>query len=739
MAANSSLKFRYGSRSDNYSIISRQKLCLWLLKSAAHSGVGYAIAALKKGSADVRLFMISGGTLTMDAVHLLRRFPNVRNSSTKMLQLSYIGRSMPEGNEYVARKNLSKHKSIVSSVHNTDPAILSYAYNYASKFAARKLDGVETEVIPVSPSSTFTSSRKQGGAREELRIRCQAYLEREGFDVWSLPVPNDFVPTHDVMEMRRSMAASTLMNSTAKCTTGVKPSKVIAIRERGWKRRVITSPSLEAVVSSTALNKTLLGALKKEERCKRFLTGDRNGAISGAINGAPLSHVCISTDLSNASDLLPLDLVSAVVEGLIKGWKNLPSHWADALRSLTGVQELHYPDGDIIYSTRGILMGLGPTWPILSLIHLIWVDYAARLSGNNPSRSCARRNTAIGGDDLVGMWTKELIHNYQHVVKTCGGAFSEGKVYYSKTGGNFTEISFRIVPRVIEVGQSPVCEVKWYSGIPIKGFVGLSTHLAGAAFEAVYNSNLDPAMFERARKIVKVLYPHAWSFFRRLGITPTLPRTLGGAGLPPQRGSINKINAPFKMRLALGKYLYGTFADYVMAGSPPSWQESTDRAIMYCRKSAELTLQNAVTLGEFNVIDSFEQGTFGELSINQWIKKDTALQSQSLIFTSDPILNCLSGIPDPYRFQRLLNDWIRKVLAGGLPDALAISNGVNTRRKLLAKVKSIKNRWIVMDSYCLWAPMGPSGGPGPDLPPNFDIASDVTNTHPPTSYDVNRM
>lgn len=83
----------------------------------------------------------------------------------------------------------------------------------------------------------------------------------------------------------------------------------------------------------------------------------------------------LSADLTSATDLFPLDLVRAVVSGLLKARggsraaKLIPDHFGEVFRRLTGQQDLQWPSlGKGCLTQRGILMGLPTTWTLLNLV-----------------------------------------------------------------------------------------------------------------------------------------------------------------------------------------------------------------------------------------------------------------------------------------------------------------------------------------------------------------------------------
>jgi len=459
-------------------------------------------------------------------------------------------------------------------------------------------------------------------------------------------------------------------------------NRVCTIPERGWKRRVVSAPEGFANTAGGALNRALLSALRKERRCRRFLLGERRRAVEELVRAFRLGHVVVSTDLSVATDRLPHDLVGQVVNGLIAGWKGLPDVWGEALVALTGPQVLTYPWGQTVTSRRGVLMGLGPSWPIMSIIHLFWVDYAASLGRG--LQNSARFGTAIGGDDLIGFWPQQLLENYLSVLTACGGKPSKGKFFVNCRVGNFTEMTFTVVPGV------PGPSIRWAAGIPVKGLVSLSLDLEGEAYESLCP---DSGRATRARRVLRALRPGVWRRSRESGCVPVLPRVLGGAGLPPRRGSLAKVFAPKWMRLALGKFLYGSGSDQVPL-APPSWVESTDLVSRTARERSEAVLFREVEFGMVEFSTQYKPGRVSRL-VSDWLQNETSLFSQAAVFSDDSCPASNTDVADARTHGRQVRQWALKRLRGGVPDAQAIKNGRNSRYALIERARFNRRRWYI--------------------------------------------
>lgn len=103
---------------------------------------------------------------------------------------------------------------------------------------------------------------------------------------------------------------------------------VVAVPERGGKCRIVTKHDARLLRPAHALRPWLFDALKRDPRVSTVLSGDHKGAVNAALEfPQPVDGwKILSSDLTSASDLLPLDLVEALVGGIIVGGR-MP-HWA---------------------------------------------------------------------------------------------------------------------------------------------------------------------------------------------------------------------------------------------------------------------------------------------------------------------------------------------------------------------------------------------------------------------------
>lgn len=136
-----------------------------------------------------------------------------------------------------------------------------------------------------------------------------------------------------------------------KSGTWFPPAEAVSVAERGFKCRVVTKSPECLVTLGDQLRKTLFKALMRDNRIAASIKGDHADAVNQAYDrGLECSNLLrdielkdvfgnklepktykqmyglpagatrvLSSDLTAASDLLPLDLVEALVEGILEG------------------------------------------------------------------------------------------------------------------------------------------------------------------------------------------------------------------------------------------------------------------------------------------------------------------------------------------------------------------------------------------------------------------------------------
>nr|WAK75301.1 MAG: RNA-dependent RNA polymerase [Narnaviridae sp.] len=655
---------RWGNRFANKRLVELQRLGLWFVRSCCSQGVGATIKWLKDAASECRLSSVEEGPLGPKGAFLTRKILIGCRSREALDQLAFLGRSLPAGDKVVQRASLLSHREAVTSVTSTDPALLSSARRFAEWFARKHLTPADLrETVVPTPSASLATTRREGGSREEVREEHRLWIQDLPRELWSRDDAltfMDYAPyfaDSEVDSVRSNQGSIDVARAAAWLTASrTVRSRVTCVAERGWKQRIVSAPPAFATTAGGCLNKALLRGVRRYGPCSLFLKGDRRKAVETVMAASRGRGTIVSTDLTAASDRLPHDLVKAVVVGITDGWKDLPPLWAESLFALTGPQELRYPWGQVVTSTAGILMGLGPTWPILSVIHAWWVETAWSSLGYNP-RSQLRLH-CIGGDDLLARWPLDVVESYRKIVALCGGKRSAGKDFLSDTGGNFTEMS------IFVEGLS----WRWSRAIPTKGLVASSIDEVGAAYESLGS---DPSRRLRGRHVLWALHPDAWSVCRALAVPATLPRSLGGAGLPPMHGSPLRVEAPLRTRLALGRFLYGSGVDTVPLG-PPSWTEAGDPAVWQARTFSEERLRGALEIGILRYTRTPDPEARESKRVVDHLADQMAYFARARVFSDTRFPPVATEIVSVRKYSRLVRRWVLGRIRGGLPRDLAI-------------------------------------------------------------------
>lgn len=164
------------------------------------------------------------------------------------------------------------------------------------------------------------------------------------------------------------------------------------------------------------MRKRLLSGLRNTPGTCDPLTGKAGEEIAAQFVGA-CSAVLVSTDLTRATDLLPLEAMEAVIEGLRQSGRLSPLELS-ILTVLNGPQRLAYGDVEVV-SSRGCLMGLPTSWCMLSLIHLFWLSESKRKAFDARNRRDFRYS--ICGDDALVATNTKGAEAYKKIVSEFRG------------------------------------------------------------------------------------------------------------------------------------------------------------------------------------------------------------------------------------------------------------------------------------------------------------------------------
>jgi hypothetical protein len=558
-----------------------RKIRRWISHTASFRGLESVIADLKLMSQAARRAWI----LHEDPNHWIwLNCPNQWSRSQNLwAQVSYLGRALPSGVQRQEDEALAQHRADLTSVFITDAKLLaelqSWVNRWARRYLPRKPSLAHTMSFLTGDSATYEKSRRQGGltsAMSEILGSSDVVVDPE--------LPDDYPSSHALFGEIRNIAAI-LSSEWPPLPRG----RIAAVRERGLKVRIVTATQPHALLLGHLARRRLMMGLRHFSMTRTALLGKPREVLKELIG---CTGKVLSSDLRAASDLIPLDVAAAVVEGLRSSKRFLPCE-LHGLVLCTGPQDLDWTDGSRSVTTRGLLMGSPTTWAILTLIHGFCWDRVVHVP--NSSVIHGRAGARIFGDDCIAIAEPDILHSYERSLLAVGFEINERKHFLSPDRGVFLEVLWttygkrmgtvvdgipirrkcsyltskgkkKQVLRVINARPvRMVRDVAPHPSVPLRGLVsGTTVSEHGREVEAPewfavpqVESTLLKQGFSarRIHAISKALRPGLPNQYQRLGIPPYLPRSLGGAGLcpPPWGFSV----AP-NHRRALANLLYAT-------------------------------------------------------------------------------------------------------------------------------------------------------------------------------------
>lgn len=189
--------------------------------------------------------------------------------------------------------------------------------------------------------------------------------------------------------------------------------KAIPLPERGGKVRVASLHNATSVHTARILVSQWLPVLKRMKVSKAKLT-NKEVSLSTTREGTSL----FSADMSAATDWITHDAAQTFWRGMCR-ISNSSKRVEDLGLTLLGPQKLNGEE-----TRRGVHMGLGLSWCILSLMN----DWAAWAAGAQSS------DHAVCGDDLIGLWTPETRDLYQENLGELGIKMNKEKSFVGRYG-----------------------------------------------------------------------------------------------------------------------------------------------------------------------------------------------------------------------------------------------------------------------------------------------------------------
>jgi len=561
----------------------------WIRRFSVGSGVFACARELKKFSSACRTkFLLEGS----DVQHrLLRKCPPLLLKDLATYgQLSMLGRALPYGAELETASALKAHKHNLLDefkCHDDDlESVRRYSREWAEKFLPKVPKWEDVAGLVTSTSASFSSYRSSGGLNAELTD----LMARSDVEV---PEP----PAHIPWNVWMTVCAELIQMSSAE---GVDPlslqrGRVTVIPERGLKTRIVAAMQPSPLILGQLARRRLAVGLKRWGLTRDTIAGKSHDAVNRLIGA---TGKVLSSDLTTASDLIPLGVASAIVDGLIESGRFLQAE-VYGLKHGVASQRLTWPDGETADTCRGILMGLPCTWSLLCIYHgWCWEGALEKQKlFKLPSGESIRAQAVICGDDLLGVAVEPAIKEYESRLNRTGAILSKGKHCISPNRGVFLEELWTFFGSRQVVAQKglPIYRVRRgkaarrmvridtrtylkmerkhrSSAMPLRGLVeGLGPDERSRDLPLWMGAGLANAAYAAAGFSLKTIHAVSstlWNDlagrFQKVGIPPYLPRKLGGAGLVhPKVGPKTRVTklASKAHRRSMASLLWGQAAD----------------------------------------------------------------------------------------------------------------------------------------------------------------------------------
>jgi hypothetical protein len=227
------------------------------------------------------------------------------------------------------------------------------------------------------------------------------------------------------------------------------------------KIRIATTHSSSVAWAARCMTKLLLPTLKGIATTRDIL---KNRQVR--LRTSRSDPIIYSADLSKATDPISIDLSRFVLEA-ITSRTGKPEWWDDALDATIAKQlvstetsataERTWEELKRLTETKtpttaknhfisecGALMGLGPGWVVLCLVNAFAAEAAGAELGSY----------AICGDDLVGLWPREVADRYEQNLAKLGLEANTSKSFRSEDQGVFCERQISRVKDVVIRGKT---------------------------------------------------------------------------------------------------------------------------------------------------------------------------------------------------------------------------------------------------------------------------------------------
>jgi hypothetical protein len=191
------------------------------------------------------------------------------------------------------------------------------------------------------------------------------------------------------------------------------------------KLRGVTIHQVDEVMVARNMCRLMITGVKSIKENYAMLAGKRVKLRRSDPGEEVLTY---SADLTKATDYFTQQLTDRTLRAILKAVQ-APKWMQDATGKIVARREIDVGEDDEIMEevTSGALMGLGPSWAVLSFLN----DFCARHS--------PRGSYAVCGDDLVAIWTRDEISAYEEELKKLGMEANKEKSFITSSRGVFCE------------------------------------------------------------------------------------------------------------------------------------------------------------------------------------------------------------------------------------------------------------------------------------------------------------
>jgi hypothetical protein len=556
------------NRRERKAAVSLFRMAEWLVKVGVNSGTYGLFRELKAVATAYRNQALG---LQSAPKRFTRIIPHL--GEFELAQLSYLGRSLPEGDILVQNKTVKAHwKSLTRDPVDEVPDDVRLMVAKLTRELVGRCDDIKSTYDLPTPSlsggASLGSNVARGGSGAVLAHHAQAVTELEDllddeFDFdeeeeKSLPNQaeagatirsfNDVVNIINKDHKTLHDAAIISFRSLPDELNGDRPlARQAVIPERGYKARIVTLSNARLVNMAQRVRRWLFTGLRRLPQVVDTLRGDHHAAVQGMVQSFEpfkgLDYCVLSADLTTASDLLPASLLDIISETLrLEGRRRgLQDDDLLAIQLALGPHRLvSHIDGQIAYTVKGALMGLPLTWIALCLINTAW--YLTALKRHGLSIRFGARSPhfpfRICGDDLLAICPRVVADTYATIVGECGGKISKGKHFVCELSPQRSGIGVFLEEhwKFSFVSEKTVV-VKHLRCLPLKGICG-NTKTGGLVLPEWYSvcetfttlSNKAPSHV--VRRLLNLSHPGVMSQIRRVsGYLAGLPWKYGGFGV----------------------------------------------------------------------------------------------------------------------------------------------------------------------------------------------------------------